>query len=118
MRPARPFIKIAILLFIGIGIFDKLYEYFLVHILKTEIPIPVISQMMKTTENIFVIALGIFLGCIIIPILEEFIFRGFFYQAFKKQAGVIGGIIFSSFVCNFKIKLSDSASSTDVLTTS
>jgi len=94
-KPLASCIKVGILLFIGIGLFDEAYQYIL-HFFKIEIPVSVIAQALKTSGNLGVIIAGVFVGSIIIPVVEEFIFRGFFYEAFKRRTSVLGGMVFTS----------------------
>ena len=93
-----PFFHYIALMIIGLGALNIAYDFLLDVVLKTKVPDPIISEVLRSTQNMWVIVMGVLMGCVIAPILEEFVFRGFFYPAFKKHAGVMGGILFSSFL--------------------
>tara|TARA_Y100001968_G_C18936532_1_gene516775 strand:- start:206 stop:586 length:381 start_codon:yes stop_codon:yes gene_type:complete len=55
----------------------------------------IVDQLIKTNTDIYVIGFAI---CILAPIVEEITFRGYIYNKFKDNYGIISSSLFTSII--------------------
>jgi len=58
---------------------------------------PIVDMMIKQKEGALLLYMSVF-AAVIGPIMEEIVFRGFMYGAFRKRLGVVWGMVVTSLV--------------------
>lgn len=105
LKPSKPFLFRSALIVAGVGAFGAAYKYIVTDLLSIPEPLSVVEGIMRDLRSPFSFGFVFLAGIVLIPVFEEFIYRGFFYEAFKRHSGVVGGAVFSS--CLFAFSHTD-----------